>query len=442
MRFLDWFRPGIRIKRWILLGMAGIASISFGLSFVVREIYPTILEIILAIFLILSGCIFIFISIKYVVQTFFHAITNARFKISLDSDRLSNLLYEKRILIKGPKMVAIGGGTGLSTMLRGLKSYSSNITAVVTVADNGGGSGMLRQDLGILPPGDIRNCLLALADTEPIMQNLLQYRFEDGILKGQSFGNLFLAAMGGISTNFEEAVQKMSDVLAVTGTVLPVTLDDVQLCAELDDGFVICGESQISKHNATHTGSVKRVFLEPQTARPLPDVVDAIREADVVILGPGSLYTSIIPNLLIEEVREALKKSKAIKVYVCNVMTQPGETDGFSVLDHVKAIERHSYKGIINYCIVNTSELPPELVQRYVKDGAEKVKVDFELLDKENIKVISGDFASFKQNYVRHDPKGLADAIIELVADAVLAKDKKRIIDYYYVKDRLRKMVG
>lgn len=442
MRIRDWFRPGIRVKRWILLGILGIASISFGLSFMIREIYLNLLEKVLAGFLILAGCTFLFLSVKYVVKTFVSAIANSRFRVSLDANRLSGLLYEKRILIKGPKIVTIGGGTGLSTMLRGLKAYSSNITAIVTVADDGGGSGMIRTDLGILPPGDIRNCILALADTEPIMEKLLQYRFEDGMLKGQSFGNLFLAAMDGISSSFEEAVRKMSDVLAVTGRVLPVTLHNVNLCAELEDGFKVCGESNIGHHNEFHAGRIKRVYLEPEDAKPLQDALDAIEEADVVVLGPGSLYTSVIPNLLVQGVCDSLKKSNAIKIYVCNVMTQPGESDNYTVYEHIKAIEQHSYKGIINYCIVNTREIPEELQEKYMEDGAQTVKIDYDLIEKAGINVMGGDFLSVKNNLVRHDPKKLAEAVIDLVAENVLAKDKKRTIDYYYVKDRLRKLVG
>ncbi|MCX7923651.1 MAG: YvcK family protein [Clostridia bacterium] len=442
MRTVDWFRPGIRIKRWIFLAAVGIASISFGLSFMVREIYRSLIQNLLSVLLIISGCVFIFISIKYIVKTVFNAISNSGFRISLDSDRLSNLLFEKRILIKGPKIVAIGGGTGLSTMLRGLKVYSSNVTAIVTVADDGGGSGVLRQDLGMLPPGDIRNCILALADTEPIMEKLLQYRFEDGMLKGQSFGNLFLAAMDGISTSFEEAVRKMSDVLAVTGKVLPVTLEDVTLCAELEDGHVICGESKIGKHYEEHPGRIKRVFLEPKTIKPLQEAIDAINEADIIVLGPGSLYTSVIPNLLVEGICGALKKSNAVKVYACNVMTQPGETEGYTVYDHIKAIEQHSYKGIINYCILNTSDIPEELIKKYMDDGAEVVKVDYDLIENAGIKILGGNFISVNNNLIRHDSKKLAESVIDLVAELVLAKDKKRIIDYYYVKDRLKKLVG
>lgn len=356
--------------------------------------------------------------------------------VSSDSNELGSLVHEKRIQINGPKIVAIGGGTGLSTMLRGLKRYSSNITALVTVADDGGGSGVLREDLGMLPPGDIRNCILALADTEPIMQQLLQYRFHDGMLKGQSFGNLFLAAMDGISDSFEEAVKKMSDVLAVTGKVLPITLDDVRLCAETEDGETIFGEFNIG-HREKRSTRIKRVFLNQKNVKPLNEAIDAIREADLIVLGPGSLYTSIIPNLLVDDICDALSSTKALTVYVCNVMTQPSETEGYTLSDHIRAIEAHTRGGIIDYCIVNTSTIPDSLKERYMKDGAELVKVDFDIVEKMGIKIVSGDFKAINNNYVRHDSNRLAHQIMEMVSELVLAKDKKRILDYYYAKGRI-----
>jgi uncharacterized cofD-like protein len=351
-----------------------------------------------------------------------------------------SLVSDKDLPVRGPRIVAIGGGTGLSTMLRGLKVFSPNITAVVTVADDGGGSGVLRQELGMLPPGDIRNCILALADTEPLMEQLLQYRFKEGKLKGQSFGNLFLAAMDGISSSFEEAVKRMSDVLAVTGRVLPVTLEDVTLCAELEDGCIVCGESQIGHHASFDKCKIKRVYLEPTVAEPLDDVLDAINQADVIVLGPGSLYTSIIPNLLVRGICPAIKRSKALKLYVCNVMTQPSETEGYSVSDHIRALEEHSYTGIVDMCIVNNSSIPDELREKYHNDGADQVGIDRERILGSGIRLIEGNYASLKNNLVRHDPKKLAEAVIEAVAENVLAYDRNRSADYYYVKERLARL--
>lgn len=440
MKFRDWIRPGIRLKRWILLIILGIVCISYGFSFFITEIYLESSVRFLSVLLILSGIVFIYFSVKYITKTFFQVISNSGFKISLDSNRLSNMLIEKRILIKGPKIVVIGGGTGLSTMLRGLKSYSSNLTAIVTVADDGGGSGMLREDLGMLPPGDIRNCVMALADTEPILEKLLQYRFEEGRLKGQSFGNLFLAAMDGISNSFEEAVKRMSDVLAVTGKVLPVTLENVELCAELEDGYKIYGESKIGEHYNFHDGKINRIYLKPSNVKPLNDVLESIKEADIIVLGPGSLFTSVIPNLLVNGVCGCLKSSKALKVYVLNIMTQKGETDNFSLVDHIKAIEAHSYKGIIEYCIVNNENIPENFVKKYSEKESEKVRIDKKEVEDMGIKIVSGNLLSIENNLIRHNHKVLAQMIMKLISENVLNKDKRRELDYYYVNDRLKKI--
>lgn len=328
----------------------------------------------------------------------------------------------QELLMKGPKVVAIGGGTGLSTMLRGLKAFTSNITAVVTVADDGGGSGVLRQELGMLPPGDIRNCILALADTEPLMEQLLQYRFKEGNLKGQSFGNLFLAAMDGISSSFVEAVRRMSDVLAVTGRVLPVTLENVTLCAELEDGTRVCGESRIGQHRQFNKCRIKRVYLDPAEVAPLDDVIEAIDQADVIVLGPGSLYTSILPNLLVRGICTAIKNSGALKIYVCNVMTQPSETEGYTVSDHIKALVDHSCEGIIDLCVVNNSFIPDDIREKYRNDGADQVVIDRGALESAGVKIIEGDYASLKNNLVRHDPHKLAEAVIKAALEDIALK--------------------
>ena len=288
--------------------------------------------------------------------------------------------------------MVIGGGTGLSTMLRGLKYYTSNITAIVTVADDGGGSGDLREDLGILPPGDIRNCILALADTEPIMEDLLQYRFPDGRLKNQSFGNLFLAAMDGISNNFEEAVQKMSSVLAVTGRVMPVTLDNMVLKAKFKNGKIVEGESVIPEKALEEKTAIDRIFIEPEDAKPLPDALKAIAEADAIILGPGSLYTSVIPNLLVKDIAKAVKRSSALKLYVSNIMTQPGETDGYDAGAHISAIYKHVHESFLDYIIVNAGKIDKQLEEKYKTEGSQLVKIHDNKLKKLGVGVIEGDF--------------------------------------------------
>jgi len=311
-------------------------------------------------------------------------------------------------------IVAIGGGTGLSTMLRGIKKYTENITAIVTVADNGGGSGALRDDLGMLPPGDIRNCILALAHTEPIMQKLLNYRFEDGILSGQSFGNLFLAAMDGISPSFEEAVRRMSDVLKVTGRVLPVTLHDVHIQALLENGEIVTGEYDVSHSVNAISGKIKKINLIPNDAEPLPDCITALHNADIIILGPGSLYTSIIPNLIVGGISEAIKESSAKVIYVCNLMTQPGETNNMTAFEHIEAICRHAGGDIIDYCIANKAQIPQKLYKKYQNDGAEYVRIDSAQFKQANIKLIEDNFINIYSDYVRHNYEKLAQSIVNI----------------------------
>lgn len=357
----------------------------------------------------------------------------------LDVNRISNLVYEKRLLIKGPKVVAIGGGTGLSTMLRGIKHYTSNITAIVTVADDGGGSGILREELGILPPGDIRNCILALANTEPVMEELLQYRFSDGTLKGQNFGNLFLAAMNGISSSFEEAVKKMSDVLAVTGQVLPVTCANVKLIAELENGAVIEGESKITKRVQYKDIPIKRVYIEPSDAQPLREALIAIDEADAIVLGPGSLYTSIIPNLLVDEIVRHIENSRALRIYVANIMTQPGETSGYTVSDHINAIQKCGNKKIIDCVIANNGRIPEKLYGKYTGDGAYEVEIDRDRIIAEGIDMIEEDLVHiYKNDLVRHNSNELAKIIMKLILDRKISKDNRRRLEAYYLNEHLK----
>ena len=311
------------------------------------------------------------------------------------------------------KVVVIGGGTGLSTMLRGLKKYTSHITAIVTVGDDGGGSGKIREDLGMLPPGDIRNCILALADTEPLMEDLLQYRFTEGSLKGQCFGNLFLAAMAGISENFEDAVQKMSSVLAVKGKVLPVTLDDMKLVAELENGEIIEGESKIPSEVIVRETRIKKLAIKPIDAKPLEEAIKAINNADVIIMGPGSLYTSIIPNLLVKGIPEAICKSPAKKVYISNVMTQPGETDGFKVSNHLKVLMDYGVAENIDYVIANNGIIPPDIKEKYAKENAELVVLDYENISNLNVNVIEADLIKITKRYVKHNAEKLAELIMK-----------------------------
>ncbi len=323
----------------------------------------------------------------------------------------------------GMKITVIGGGTGLATLLRGLKLYSNNITAIVTVADNGGSSGMLREDLKILPPGDIRNCILALADTEPLLSDLFNHRFTEGRLSGQSFGNLFIAAMNAISENFYDAVRNVSHVLAVKGRVLPVSLTDIQIGAKLKNGNIVIGENEIGHRDASNQSPIESVFMSPQQAKPLPDAIAALRSADLIVLGPGSLYTSIIPNLLFHEIADAIDKSHALKMNVANIMTQPAETDDYDAAAHIKAVLEHvdskTGKGFIDYCVVNDGWIDPSLIEKYRLENAVPVVFDKEVIHDMGIRVISAPLACVNNGVIRHDHTMLAKVILRQAIDVM-----------------------
>lgn len=327
-----------------------------------------------------------------------------------------------------PKIVTIGGGTGMSILLRGLKKYTSNITAIVTVADDGGSSGVLREDLGMLAPGDIRSCLLALANTEPTMEKLLQYRFDNGSLKDHNFGNLFIAAMVGIHGSFEKAVQETSNVLAITGKVYPMTLENVQLYAELENGDIVQGESRIPEEVIKSASRIKRIYMNPKLSNPLAETITAINEADLIVLGPGSLYTSVIPNLLVNNIVDKIYNAQAPKLYISNVMTQPGETDGFGVLEHVQAVVDHSRENLLDYVIVNTEEIPKDTLNNYITDGSMPVvlnRSDRETLKEMGITLIEDRLIEVKKNYIRHDNDRLSKLLIRIAE-----KDKKVMCKY------------
>lgn len=438
MRFIDWLKPGVRVKRWIIFGVLGVLLIAFGFTeLVTRRVYDLYYKI-FYIFLNLTGVFVIYISITEAMKSIIVMINKGYLKVSLDSKKIESLIYEKRLLVKGPKIVVIGGGTGLSTMLRGLKYYTSNITAIVTVGDDGGGSGDLREDLGMLPPGDIRNCILALADTEPLMHDLLQYRFQDGRLKNQSFGNLFLAAMAGISDNFEDAVQKMSSVLAVTGKVIPVTLDDMQLVAVLENGQRVHGESQIPKEAIKQGAKVEKLMIEPENAEPLAEALHAIKEADTVIMGPGSLYTSVISNLLVKKISTAVRRSEALKIYISNVMTQPGETDDFTVSDHLKTLRKYGGRDIVDCVIANSGHIPKDVEEEYLKDRSIPVKVDEKEIKDLGVDIVLADIAKITNGTVKHDSEKLAEVLIDTVMEKKLLYDKKKIFEYMYLSQRIK----
>ncbi len=425
MRFFRWLYPGLGVKRWLALFTLGVFLIAAGLAvavdvhvlgqleegmrnlttaatgrFVARGIRGAVL--------IVLGAFLAFVAMQRIVRTIVLGVLPAGIQ------GIANTIYQRRQLARGPRVVAIGGGTGLSVLLRGLKQYTSNITAIVTVADDGGSSGRLRQEMGVLPPGDIRNCLVALADAEPMMQSLFQYRFKGGRLEGHSFGNLFIAAMSELTGDFEEAVRASSKVLAIRGRVLPSTLAKVTLNAEFEDGTVIRGETNISKSFKR----IKRVFLKPEdhegeVIEAVPEAVEAIGSADLVILGPGSLYTSVVPNLAVSGLAEAVRNTPARVVYIVNVMTQPGETDGLDAADHVRAVLSQLGPGAVDSVVVAGDSIPQARLRAYAELGAHPVTAAPKSLEELPVKTVRAQVIA-ATGLIRHDPDRLAKAVLRL----------------------------
>lgn len=408
----------MKVKRYLLVMSAGVMFFSWGLALLVNLQMLNSLKLIPMNFiyratgkflssqptgfvLIVIGGIATFLGFRFLNASLWSALAPTQ------DDDLVNIIFSQRQKQKGFRVVALGGGTGLSTLLRGLKKYTRNITAAVTVCDDGGSSGKLRNELGLLPPGDLRNCLVALADAEPLMKNLIQYRFTNGSLKDQNFGNLLIAALTEVTGDFSEAVRKASSVLAVKGEVLPSTLERAALCAQLSDGTLMEGETAIAKS----TQPIEKVFLNPSFCHASPVVLESIAGADVIVLGPGSLYTSILPNLLLEGMKEAIRKSSALKIYVCNVMTQPGETSGFKVSDHLKALLSHTGDSFIDIVIANDRKIQDSLLTKYAKSGAEPVILDMENVKKYDVRVVRDDFVD-ESDVVRHHSEKLAKAIV------------------------------
>ncbi|MBE9090518.1 YvcK family protein [Microcystis aeruginosa LEGE 11464] len=416
-RWFKWLSPGLFVKRWLLISLTGVFLTSFGLAIWVKltpvnrflEFVSQALEMIARLvpnsvsgpLAVLLGVFLLFWGQSRTVETITEALQPDA------SEELVDLLRTHRRLHRGPKIVAIGGGTGLSTLLRGLKQYSSNITAIVTVADDGGSSGRLRREMGILPPGDIRNCIAALADEEKLLTELFQYRFHAGDgLSGHSFGNLFISAMTEITGDLEQAIDASAKVLAIRGKVLPATLTDVSLWAKLADGRIIEGESKITEA----MGQIRQIGCHPADPVALPAALAAIKEADYIIIGPGSLYTSIIPNLLVPAIRQALAQVTVPRVYVCNIMTQPGETDNYSVADHLRAIEGVCEERIIDAVLAQRTFPSPQSLQLYAQEHSHPVFLDREEVGKMGYRIVLANVMAEDEvtGKVSHDPQRLA----------------------------------
>ena len=433
MRFMKWLHPGLHIKRWLFLFGLGMMCSSFGIiltfnyqwlgsleEWAFRLLYEvtghynyTILAS-LGILVILLGLVVMAWATRRLIRTMIGVVMPG------ESENLSDLIFSNLQLSKGPKVVVIGGGTGLSVMLRGLKAKTYNLTAVVTVADDGGSTGRIRQDLDIIAPGDLRNCLVALADKEGLMEKLFAHRF------GGS-GNLFIAALIEVLGDVEEAMDATSKVLRVRGKVIPSSAEKLRLNAEMTDGRIVEGESQIPHAH----GKIKRVFTTPEYPKAIQSAVDAIKEADAIVLGPGSLYTSIMPNLCVPDIVQAVRTSKAPKIYICNVMTQPGETDDYTVSDHIKAINRQAGGKVIYFVIANNGDVDPAVLQHYVAHGSHPVMIDKKEVGQTGATLILSNLIN-KENSATHDTKKLANVLFDLIN--ALRTDLSPELLHYYLK--------
>ena len=446
LRYLKWLYPNLKVKRWFLLAVFGIFLFATGfavmndgvaLGYAELQFRTVIYEVTGSTphIAVPTGAIISVLGIAAIIIGFKRLLYSIISSVLPDNEgRIVDVIYTRNHLLRGPKIVVVGGGTGLSALLRGLKQYTCNLTAIVTVSDDGGSSGKLRDELGIQPPGDVRNCLVALADTEDIMDTLFSYRFESGALKGHSLGNLLLAGLTDTFGDFQKGIEQVSKVFAIRGKVFPSTLEQIVLIADLEDGTRVEGETAVR----VTEGKIDRVYLEPSDCHPLPEALQAIEEADLIVLGPGSLYTSVLPNLLVVGLREKIREVKAPCVYVCNVMTEKGETDGYRVSDHLKAVLDHCGSGFVDAVLATKGEITAPLLKRYVAEEAVPVIADPKEVEQLGAKYFEANLVQVG-NVVRHDPDRLAKELIRLLFRLKPMGERIALVDAYLLTQKLRK---
>ncbi len=438
----NWLKSGSKMKRWILLILVGVVFASFGMANILTSNESiTILQAVEIVAYFVIGFMCIVIGLVYInkrtIELFIEA-TDDR----IDKNKKINvksLIFNKKVFNQGPKIVVIGGGSGLNTTLEGLKKHTDNITAIVTVSDYGENFGKDNKELHYTQLEDIKEAISALANSEKSkMKELLNYRFKNGTLKGAAFSDLYFYAMNDIYNSEAEAIKASNDIFKISGKVLPVTKDKMQICAELENGYLIEEKSKIAETVYDKLTKINRVYLKPSNLRALPEVIEAIEEADGIIIGPGSLYTNIIPNLLVNGVTKAIKESKAIKLYACSIMTEPGQTDNYSVADYINTIVSHCGEGIIDYCLYDTGEVVPEYIKKYNLDGAELVEQDLTGIKDKKIKFLKENMAIIKDDFVRHNSMLIADTMIELICDDLKFKDKQNDPEYIMMDSKLK----
>lgn len=438
--FFKWFQSSSKMKRWMFLIVIGIILACYGISeilvskdmsFTFGELGKIIITFVIGFLAIVIGLVGLNKrTLEVLVESTDERMENRK------NVNVKSLIFNKTVYDQGPNIVVIGGGTGLNTVLSGLKKYTNNLTAIVSVSDYGEEVSNSRKELGTLPLDDIKDSIIALSNKEDTMKKLLNCKFETGKLRGLSFADIYFSAMSEVSENFAKAIVESNDILDIVGKVIPVTLDKMNIEAELDNGYIVKEKSKLPEIVYDNVTKINRIYLNPSNCRPAPGVIEAIKEADCIIIGPGSLYTNVIPNLLIYGVAKAIKESASIKIYISNIMTEPGQTDNYTIADHINAIEEHCGKGVIDYCIYDTGEIIPEMIKKYNVEGQDVVEQDINKI--KGIRFLQRDLAMVTDGHIRHDPTLVAASIIELICDDLKYQDKQNDPQYMMLSNKLR----
>ncbi len=435
---MQWFKASSKMKRWMLLILVGIMLACYGLAkvLVMKEI--SFQEVGEVIFIFVIGFVSIILGLIFLNKRTLEVLiesTDERME-NKNNVNVNSLIFNKTVYDKGPNIVVIGGGTGLNTVLSGLKQYTNNLTAIVTISDYGEMATSSRKELEVLPLDDVKDSIVSLSTKDGEMEKLFNYKFKKGRLMGLNFSDIYFSAMKDINGNFEDSVVKSNEVLNMIGRVIPVTLDEMKIVAELANGYIVEEKSRIPEVVQDKITKINRILISPTNCRPAPGVVEAIKNADCIVIGPGSLYTNVIPNLLVNGVTKALKESTAIKVYISNIMTEPGQTDNYSVSDHLNAIIEHCGNGVVDYCIYDTGEIVPEFIKKYNLEGQDLVEQDIEKV--KGIKFLQRNLSMISGKHIRHDPSLVASSIIELICDDLKYQDKQSDPQYLMLNTKLR----
>lgn len=436
--FLHWFKSSNKMKRWMFLILIGIILSCYGMAeiIVLKEISFQEVGKIITVFV--AGFVSIVIGLIFLNKRTLEVLiesTDERME-NKKNVNINSLIFNKTVYDKGPNIVVIGGGTGLNTVLAGLKNYTSNLTAIVTVSDYGEEKTNSRKELQTLPLEDIKNSIISLSREDEQVEKLFNYEFKQGKLKGLDFSDIYFLAMKEVNGNFEDSIIKSNQVVNMVGKVIPVTLDEMKIIAELANGYIVEEKSRIPEVVSDKITKINRITISPSNCRPAPGVVEAIKNADCIVIGPGSLYTNVIPNLLVNGVTKAIKESSAIKVYISNIMTEPGQTDNYSVSDHLNAIIEHCGQGVVDYCIYDTGEIIPEFIKKYNLEGQDLVEQNIDKV--KGIKFLQRNLSMIYGEHIRHDPNLVATSIIELICDDLKYQDKQNDPQYLMLNTKLR----